>query len=97
MFLPEIGDGPQGSGCQTEVRRCAGEYWDVVISEEVASAGAALRATEAGDLLLTQAGHYRRAVVALRTVWHERFGTHLNGVFDPVLDSLMEPGLLRYV
>ncbi len=36
-------------------------------------------------------------MVALRTIRHERYGTHLNGVFDPVLETLLEPGLLRYV
>ena len=62
-----------------------------------ASVEGALRAADAGDALLSAAGHYRRAVAALRLVWHEAYGTHLNGVFDPALDKLVDKPLLRYL
>ena len=75
----------------------AEKYWEVVGRTEEVSIHAALEAAEAGDNRLTVAGHYRRAVAALRAVWHRANGTHLDGVFDPALDSLIDRPLLRYV
>ena len=67
------------------------------MSHKEPSVDAALAAAEAGDALLTAAGHYRRAVTALRIWWHKEFGTHLHGVFDPLLDKLLDRPLLRYL
>ena len=79
IFLPEVGeDGPAPA---SEVYEAARAYWRCVEDAETASVAAAFEATEAGDRLLTKAGHYRRAVVALRAVWHEAKGirTYIHG------------------
>ena len=72
-------------------------YWRCVLDYKEPSVEAALAAADAGDALLSAAGHYRRAVSALRLWWHREFGTHLNGVFDPLLDRLLDRPLLRYL
>ena len=95
VFFPEVGD--EGPKRAEEVLTLARDYWQVIADHEEPSVHAALLAAEAGDKLLSAAGHYRRAVVALRTMWHDAHGTHLDGVFDPELDDRVSEPLLRYV
>jgi len=95
IFLPEVRDTEHSTA--KAVFEAAEKYWEVVGKTEEASVHAAFEAAEAGDALLTVAGHYKRAVSALRAVWHQAHGTHLDGVFDPALDSLVDRPLLRYV
>ena len=97
VFLPAVGPPPDGAASEASVMKSAEAYWRCVLNHKEASVAAALEAADAGDALLTAAGHYRRAVTALRIWWHGEFGTHLNRVFDPLLDKLLDRPLLRYI
>ena len=99
VVLPRVGPGEAGTkeGTEAEVLRRACAYWDLVEGHKEMSIEVTLQACDAGDDLLSCAGHYVRAVCALRQVWHERHGTHLGGCFEPQLDKLLEAPLVRYL
>ena len=88
--------GPRAASDQT-VRKVAAEYRDWCSSHPDYDPKVAREAVSRGTQLVKVAGNWERGVSALREVWVERFGNHLQDFSDPAFESLLEPGLLEFL